>query len=291
VTPGWYADPNGGPDLRWWDGTAWSEHTSPPPVAAPAAPAVSPPPAPQTFAPPGQGGSNRSLFIVLGALLAVVVGVGAFVALQGDDDETTATTTTTAADETTTTGGDTTTTTAGPTTAAASEFVTSGGLTFSRLPEPWHDWVTDGRGQIAELEGTAGQYVVVQEQAPSGGQWIGNLLIGDLTSSVPYGGEGDLAAATTALSDLLIAGYYVDDAQAVVVNETAVTIDGHPGYFMHNELTFSQAGLETTREKLIVVVVDTGRARPGVFWASIPYNRADLNSGMDQVYGSLQVND
>ena len=50
-------------------------------------------------------------------------------------------------------------------------------------------------------------------------------------------------------------------------------------------------GLEATREKVIVVMVDTGRARPGVFWASIPYNRIDLNEGLDQAYASLQVND
>jgi hypothetical protein len=39
------------------------------------------------------------------------------------------------------------------------------------------------------------------------------------------------------------------------------------------------------------VVVDTGRARPGAFYASIPYNRADLNDGMDQAYRSLVVNE
>ena len=50
-------------------------------------------------------------------------------------------------------------------------------------------------------------------------------------------------------------------------------------------------GLETTQEKVVVVVVDTGRARPGVFWASIPYNSSELNAGMDQVYASLKVND
>ncbi len=27
--PGWYADPNGAPTLRWWDGAAWSEHYAP----------------------------------------------------------------------------------------------------------------------------------------------------------------------------------------------------------------------------------------------------------------------
>jgi hypothetical protein len=26
---GWYADPNGAPTLRWWDGTTWSEHYAP----------------------------------------------------------------------------------------------------------------------------------------------------------------------------------------------------------------------------------------------------------------------
>ena len=35
MTPGWYADPHGGPDLRWWDGSSWTEHTSPPVGAAP----------------------------------------------------------------------------------------------------------------------------------------------------------------------------------------------------------------------------------------------------------------
>jgi hypothetical protein len=30
--PGWYADPSGSPALRWWDGTAWTEHLSQPAV-------------------------------------------------------------------------------------------------------------------------------------------------------------------------------------------------------------------------------------------------------------------
>lgn len=32
--PGWYADPAGSPALRWWDGTAWTEHLSQPAVSA-----------------------------------------------------------------------------------------------------------------------------------------------------------------------------------------------------------------------------------------------------------------
>lgn len=26
---GWYNDPQGGPDQRWWDGSSWTEHTQP----------------------------------------------------------------------------------------------------------------------------------------------------------------------------------------------------------------------------------------------------------------------
>jgi hypothetical protein len=326
VEAGWYSDPNGGPDLRWWDGTAWTEHTSPPvagpveaqPVAAPqtaAGPAGGyPPPSPGLYGPSGEyappqpgvpggfpppqrqqpGGANRTLLIALVALIVVLVGIGGFVLLSGGDDETSTSTTTTTEDE----GGDTTTTTEDDTTPSTitgpggdGQTVTAGGLSFTRLDEPWGDW-RGSNGEITELSGTAGQFVVVQEEAPSGGQWISNLLIGELASTFTYRGEEDLPTATNAVADQLVSSYYVEGAQSSTVTETEVTIDGRPGFFIHRELTFEQAGLETTREKVVVVLVDTGSgAQPGVFWASIPYNRADLSSGLDQVYQSLQVVD
>jgi hypothetical protein len=259
-----------------------------------------PPPGPPGGAPP-RDGVNRILFIGLSALIVVLLGVGAFV-LLGDDD-TTASTSTTAepadttttteaeAETTTTTESTTTTSAATESTAPASTHVSSGGLTFTRLPEPWLDWATSGGGRIAEIPGAAGQYVVVQEVTPTGGQWVSNLIIGDLNASFDYGGEDELASTTRTLSDRLIANYYVEGADSSIVREQAVTIDGRPGYFMHHELTFLSEGVETTREKVVVVLVDTGRARPGVFWASIPYNSVELNDGMDEVYRTLRVND
>lgn len=44
MTAGWYADPSGSGDQRWWDGTAWTIHRRP----------GSPPPSPGPFA--GDGG-------------------------------------------------------------------------------------------------------------------------------------------------------------------------------------------------------------------------------------------
>jgi len=266
------------------------EHQPPPPPGAPGpgGPGVPPPP---PGAPPGD--RRQPLVIGLAVLIVVLLGVGGFLLLSGDDDDSaTGDTTTTTERETTTTEQETTTTERTTTTALTpdSEHVSSGGLTFTRLPEPWEDWQTSG-GHVSEITGAAGQFVVVQESTPWGGRWIGNVLIGDLSSQFSYSGEEDLREATHAFADSLIANYYVEDAESSIVQEREVTIDGHPGYFIHHELTFQAEGLETTREKVITVLVDTGRPRPGAFFASIPYNRADLNEGMDAAYHSLRVND
>ena len=246
---------------------------------------------------PAGGGNRRNVLIVVGALVVGALVVGAAFVLRGDDEETgggprrpsgAAPPGTSA---TTTTGADDPTTTEGGTAPVGEEFVSAGGLTFTRLPEPWHDWVEGRNRQLPELQPTAGQFVVVQETTPSGGGWIGNIVIGDLTPDIAYDGEADLPTAARELSTQLIETYYVEGSPTTIVNETAVTVDGHPGYFVHNEVSLSQEGLETTQEKVVVVVVDTGRARPGAFYASIPYNRADLNDGMDQAYRSLVVNE
>jgi hypothetical protein len=39
---GWYSDPAGSGQLRWWDGTRWTEHVHPVPDAAAAAPGLAP---------------------------------------------------------------------------------------------------------------------------------------------------------------------------------------------------------------------------------------------------------
>ena len=43
IPAGWYADPAGGPRLRWWDGTAWTEHFQEPYSATAAAAALKAP--------------------------------------------------------------------------------------------------------------------------------------------------------------------------------------------------------------------------------------------------------
>lgn len=35
VAPGWYADPTGGRQARWWDGDEWTQHVQALPIGAP----------------------------------------------------------------------------------------------------------------------------------------------------------------------------------------------------------------------------------------------------------------
>jgi Protein of unknown function (DUF2510) len=322
VTAGWYPDPHGGPGLRWWDGSTWTEQTAAQPAAAPAtlSQAAATPATPAAFSqpaaapatigepaatggygeiPPGGGNSNGLLLGGAVAAVALLVVVAVVLVAGGDDGEgaTTDTTTSTTAAVTETTAAPATT--APPTTTGSppstitpdpdSARLASGGLSFARVGEPWQDWAVSGRGEIPEVQATVGQFVVVQEESPSGGQWIANLLLGSLTDAIVYNGEAALAATTQTLAQRLIDNHYVDDLQAEVLSEREISVSGHAGYYMHYELTFQQEGLETTRETLVLAVIDTGQARPGVFWASMPHNRADLNSGLEAAYSSLAV--
>lgn len=115
--PNWYPDPKGEAELRYWDGSQWTEHThsgqpaaapaSPPPTAAPA-PQAPPPSGPPAAGTPGAGGyqqqggyqqaggpsgapaggAKSKLPLIIGAVLAVVaVGVVLALVLGGGGDD------------------------------------------------------------------------------------------------------------------------------------------------------------------------------------------------------------
>lgn len=119
--PNWYPDPKGEAELRYWDGSQWTEHTHAGQSAAAPAPAAPPPStAPPPQSPPpmasqataaggypqqggygapaqagggpgtsGGGGLGKKLPLIIGAVLAVVaVGVILALVLGGEDEPT-----------------------------------------------------------------------------------------------------------------------------------------------------------------------------------------------------------
>ena len=88
-------------------------------------------------------------------------------------------------------------------------------------------------------QNTAGQFVVVQENAPSGGQWIGNLLIGDLGPSITYTGAADLPPPPRRSPTSWSPATTSPGAVATpILRAPRSTIDGHPAHFIHTELSF-----------------------------------------------------
>lgn len=70
----WYADPGGSGGLRYWDGTAWTEHVTAPPGRAGGHGSIIPPGPPTGAAPKGR--KVWPLFVVIGVLFVVAVIAG-----------------------------------------------------------------------------------------------------------------------------------------------------------------------------------------------------------------------
>jgi len=79
---GWHPDPQNPGQLRYWDGTQWTEHRSA--GSQPAATPLTPNPTP-----PSSSGSKRNLWLALGgvALLGGGCAIGAAAASGGDDND------------------------------------------------------------------------------------------------------------------------------------------------------------------------------------------------------------
>lgn len=67
IAPGWYSDPTGGRQARWWDGDEWTDHVQALPIGAPPEEAWV---AESRLVPPGSSWATRSLGWGIVAVLA-----------------------------------------------------------------------------------------------------------------------------------------------------------------------------------------------------------------------------
>ena len=282
---GWYPDPGNQPGAyRYWDGRGWTNQltTRPggPPSAPPTGPSGSPGPAPLPPAPPGRRSGRRWLIgLIAVAVVLVVLVVLAVRGLGG-----------VLGGLPSVSGGDPSADvcpkpepSSSPSPQPNDGRVHSGPLSYPMLPSPWG-------APLPNTEVPFGREVLQQyvetERTPTMG-WGAAVMVGELVA-----GDGFFAPKDGAEIVLrCVTGTFYGNAE-VTRNDTlsqAMTVDGHDGWIMESDLSFSIPGLEATNELLTVVIVDLENGSAGLFASSVPGNAPQYNEPAKQAMEGLQV--
>ncbi|HOC12559.1 MAG TPA: DUF2510 domain-containing protein [Propionicimonas sp.] len=284
---GWYPDPGGQPGMyRYWTGTEWTS-------AITANPAGTQPPSYSSGQPagvPGQGRKRGATGWWLGglaALAAVVVAIwfvaqsfGTTGGILGGDDPTTPGG---GATQLICPPGDNSTASAPP--AGEPGWTTGGRLSFPTLGDPWttgHDYEVP-YGSVATV-----QTVLDQDNYDGrGNSWVASVLVSDL-----YVGDGFASPKQGAeiVLKCVLGKYYAD----TIVTQNPISsakhdVDGHSGWLIETDLSFSISNLNATSERVLLLVVQTGTEEYGLFYASVPNTLDHLMPDARQALANLRV--
>ena len=288
---GWYPDPGNQPGAyRYWDGRGWTSQLTTQPGGAPGAPPTGPTgplgapgaagPAPL---PPGRptkrSGRGWLIGLIAVAVVLVVVVVlavrglgGALGGLPGGP------------------GGDPSADVCPKPEASSSPSprpndgrVHSGPLSYPQLPAPWGAPQTNT--EVPFGRDVLQQYVETEPNPAPG--WGAAVMVGELVA-----GDGFFAPKDGAEIVLrCVTGTFYGGAE-VTRNDTtsqAMTVDGHEGWIMESDLSFSIPGLNATNELLTVVIVDLENGSAGLFASSVPGNFPQYNAPAKQAMEGLRV--
>jgi len=151
------------------------------------------------------------------------------------------------------------------------------------LPSPWGQPTATNEVPF----GRDVQQQFVQTEQTSTLSWGAAVMVGELVA-----GDGFYAPKDGAEIVLrCVTGTFYGDAE-VTRNDTksqATTVDGHDGWLMESNLTFSIPDLEATNEVLTVVIVDLGNGTAGLFASSVPGNAPQYTEPARQAMEGLQV--
>lgn len=287
---------------RYWTGTAWTEAITPTPATTP--PPVTPGPGgypgtgypgtaypgtayPGTGAPRGRRTGTIGWWLAgIAALVAVVIAGSLILRSLGAPIPTpldplpgpTATVTPNicppASDST-----------VAPTTNAEPGWITGGSLAYPALGSPWVTGV-DNRvpwGALASMQEVLDQ----EDYDGSGANWVASILVSDL-----FVGDGfaSTKVASETVLKCVLGTYYADTVVTQeLIGSQRHDVDGHTGWLIETQLSFSIPGLNATGERVLLLVVQTSDDDYGLFYASVPDTRSELLPDARTAMAGLRV--
>ena len=296
---GWYPDPDGSPDFRYWDGRAWTQFTSGDQRAS--------------SSPPGRRRHWGRLLGGLAVLLVILV-VGAVAVFRPSGSDPNAATDPNGTDPSSTISSydDGPTDSPSPTRARtphgtpapsggaptgsrsvacdsaspdqepappADGRVHGGPLSFEQLPSPWSRPASTSR--VPYSRDSSVQTLQLLEKLP----WQASAQVGVTTFASFPGGP---AATNAMLQCVLTSDFYSSVDVRLIENTTSSrAISGHRATQRDALLRFSSPDLKTTGSRLRFVVVESDPVT--YYFSAVPMERSDLIAQLDAATRSLQV--
>jgi hypothetical protein len=160
------------------------------------------------------------------------------------------------------------------------------GISYDYLGEGWKDY---SMGTMVENQNTVGEYIITQPTVPGGGQFIAQVTSGLLSPEFGAPGPATFASTLAAVETSVFGNYYPLPNTPTNQSEGELQIDGHAAYRRSTDLTWDVEGYDSTGERVVLLLIDTGKSAPVFFYCSFPNTHAELYPLIDQVIASIKV--
>jgi hypothetical protein len=177
--------------------------------------------------------------------------------------------------------------TVSPAPQPAGDRVTSGKLSYVRLPAPFDPPQWDYRTPFGR--DVQSQEATVEQDAQGMDTWVASVMVARLLAGDGFYGPEQGARV---VADCVVGKFYGGAAVTREDRRNAATeVDGRAAWEIEAHLTFSLPNIRTTGETMIIVVVDTVPGEAGLFYASIPDTSPQFMEPARDAKASLRVAD